>query len=124
MTSPMPNPAPTPTPTPWMIYYDGRIEAYATMILQGDSLRRNPLKNDGPDNELVAMVAPHDAVTEKSKANASHIVRCVNSHAALVAALQALANCADEDGKFVQAPTAQMFKDAKAALALAEEGRE
>lgn len=89
------------TPTPWHVASDG-----LTIKECCDSDRAFPFT-----------VAKVDDVSRTDRANASHIVRCVNSHDALVAALENLVETHD----LGEAMHAEFWDIARAALAAAKE---
>ena len=111
----MPTP-PTPTsPLPWRVerYHDPKMAERRVMIHGAAShFLADVYDGNGAHN-------PH--------ANAALIVRAVNAHAALVAALRTIiVECADSDGRWrntvSETAIALMLGTARAALALAGEG--
>ena len=98
------------TPTPWNLGYTGRC-----------ILREIPGMCDGEDGYAVAITSAHSLLTpSEAKANAAFIVRAVNSHDALVRALEEMIEVywGDGDGEL---PEPHCIQNARAALASARE---
>ena len=99
------------TPTPWAIRHGSHYDYIHA-----------PIDNGGGIGRFVAKL-PDD---EQGKRDAAFIVRACNSHAALVAALEAVADYAvaldfERNGHQVNAP--ECIQLARAALAQAKEGQ-
>lgn len=98
------------TPTPWNLGYTGRC-----------ILREIPGMCDGEDGYAVAITSAHSLLTPaEAKANAAFIVRAVNSHDALVKALEEMIEVywGHGDGEF---PEPNCIQAALAALASSRE---
>jgi len=103
------------TPTPWSLAKSGRL-----------IIREVPDIADGYDHYNVAVLSHHSLVRlEESLANAAFIVRAVNSHDALVKALEFAMEVTDEDmatGRFSMTERGKLaYEKARAALASARE---
>ena len=106
------------TPTPWKLGFEEYIWDEASNPPQ----KRRATRIDADQHVSIAFVATDIHPNHEGEANAELIIRAVNSHAALVSALNNLLDYADrhEDDAGYQAA----MREAESALALADGTKE